>query len=543
MEGAVDGPEEEDEAEDGSPVVVRFDGACTDDAAADDDDADADADADEAEADAATAAACLNVNGTALVDSANLLFLSSISAALGTLNISFGYNSLTNFKRQQQPRSPNIDFNKIKMMQQLMNAPSFHAVHAIQPPQTPIMVFVYSCNLTSYAPIPIPSVSLPHPQSHTLPSTLLYKAALYSSAPPGLASTLYTHQSYINGSSGRYETDCSCYISFLLSSMHLYPQLHQIPLDTHPTVKPPAPRARSYFEFMDSLKRKENEWWEAVDVLENARAGDVLGWIVPTTTGDTDTGHTMVLIEPKYVLETRGGWLGSEQDDFGKGLRGGSPLLRINETAFLVGVADASGLRHENDSRCALVSDSEGGAPKYKCRHGTTFVKWKEDVCMHIDVEGLPKGLTHITTIATPTTAATNNLTAIAITAGPATLATPATTIEFELYSMFSFVERQAPTPTHQAYSVLTDYLVVKQQIAKAISVISVARPGPTSSTSTTPRHRPISPIRPFLLLHALKRLLDFKLSSLHDKVLVDSVNFESHSTEEAVSMAEHMSN
>ncbi|KAJ3403053.1 hypothetical protein HDV05_008083 [Chytridiales sp. JEL 0842] len=102
----------------------------------------------------------------------------------------------------------------------------------------------------------------------------------------------------------------------------------------------------------------------------------------------------------------------------------------------------------------------------------TTFVKWKEDVRMHIDAEGLPKGLTHITTIATPTATATEPATATPATATELATAAPATTTEFELYSMFSFVERQAPTPTREAYSVLTDYLVVKQQIAKAISVI-----------------------------------------------------------------------
>ncbi|KAJ3410981.1 hypothetical protein HDV05_002958 [Chytridiales sp. JEL 0842] len=99
------------------------------------------------------------------------------------------------------------------------------------------------------------------------------------------------------------------------------------------------------------------------------------------------------------------------------------------------------------------------------------------------EVEGLPKGLTQITTIATPTATATEPATA--------TPATPATTTEFELYSMFSltFVERQAPTPTREAYSVLMDYLVVKQQIAKAISVI---RKKMVASLSPD-RHRPTS--------------------------------------------------
>jgi hypothetical protein len=284
--------------------------------------------------------------------------------------------------------------------------------------------FIYSCNLTGYVPLPwppkvplSPSIWKDHevaikvkpvgtkssdlswfdlllgdkfvrrPSSQaTSSSDLLHLAALYSSAPPGLKNTTYAHNSTIDGSTGIYQTDCSCYISFLLHSLPgLKPHLAQIPPDTHPMVKPPAPRARSYFQFLESLKYSPNQYWKSVQTLHEAKVGDVLGWVVPGNNGDRDTGHTMILINAREILKSSNNGLKGLGYESGSAASrrltvnsSASPLLKINETAYWVAVADASGLRHQLDTRCVEEGGEEEGASmklsnqdkRYRCNPG-----------------------------------------------------------------------------------------------------------------------------------------------------------------------------
>ena len=147
---------------------------------------------------------------------------------------------------------------------------------------------------------------------------------------------------------GLYYTDCSCYISWLLHSSGLSEALSEIPVDPHPDVRPPAPRARSFHSFLSSINdNNNNPYWESVGRVQDISPGDIVSWSVPGI-GDTTTGHVMVSIPSPTS---------------------GCAVERYNSTAYWVYVSDASSLRHDSDSRCVFNRDMDG-SPTYECRRG-----------------------------------------------------------------------------------------------------------------------------------------------------------------------------
>ncbi|KAI9359974.1 hypothetical protein DFJ73DRAFT_757448 [Zopfochytrium polystomum] len=239
---------------------------------------------------------------------------------------------------------------------------------------------IYSCNTTAFAPLPIPlplQGTFPHqpadgreasPSSSSLPwpspSTLLADLARLSSAPPGLSSTSYTHLSRIDGAAGAFHTDCSCYLSYLLAGATRDPSLlaawAELPKDSARGVVPPSPRAGNYHRFLAGLAKQPRDGdddgvrssrWEAVATVAELRDGDLVSWAIPRPGGGDgsgdggggedpgwDTGHVLVV----------GG---------GGGVHG--PLTRLNESAYLVSVIDASSTRHEADTRCTAVEEDD----------------------------------------------------------------------------------------------------------------------------------------------------------------------------------------
>ncbi|KAJ1553104.1 hypothetical protein HK405_008939 [Cladochytrium tenue] len=225
----------------------------------------------------------------------------------------------------------------------------------------------YVCNVSAYPAIPADHWR----NAAAVPAAVLADLAHYSSAPPGLAATLYTHASDIDGAAGRYHTDCSCYLSFLMHccSPALRAAWHRVAADPAPEVRPPAPRAGNFFDLLAALPNYDDDGdrdvdggdaiglgaasdaprdplWRRVERVRDLRPGDLVAWRVPGAPGNADTGHVTVVIDRR---------------DEGADGAGFPAITPLNSTAFLVSVADASALRHEDDSRCGIGGGGGGG--------------------------------------------------------------------------------------------------------------------------------------------------------------------------------------
>lgn len=155
------------------------------------------------------------------------------------------------------------------------------------------------------------------------PGDCLNDVALYSTGP-ALKETTYTYDSAMDGRAMHFDTDCSCWAGYVLDSF--YPAAFALlPNDT--TVTPAVPRAQNFYDFLAAPSGP----WSNVGDIRTVVPGDVIAYRLPP--GSTDTGHVMFAV----------------QDD-------ANPITVPydgRDDAVWVWVADASTVKHQNDTRCA----------------------------------------------------------------------------------------------------------------------------------------------------------------------------------------------
>jgi hypothetical protein len=59
----------------------------------------------------------------------------------------------------------------------------------------------------------------------------------------------------------------------------------------------PRPRAFKYYEFFNSLTPESTAGWRQIDVLREARRGDIIAWRFPTAEEDRNTGHVLFVAD------------------------------------------------------------------------------------------------------------------------------------------------------------------------------------------------------------------------------------------------------
>ncbi|MBN1605111.1 MAG: hypothetical protein JW940_00685 [Polyangiaceae bacterium] len=139
----------------------------------------------------------------------------------------------------------------------------------------------------------------------------------------GMKQTRYVHGIDVHVNKGYYAFDCSGMVDFLLS--------RAAPLARRTVRRGLVSRPLSA-DFVRTLERirpgTERGGWLRVAQVEQARPGDVIAWIKPKIVRSVNTGHVGIL-----VLAPR--------------------LREKGDTAYLVRIADASRLRHQDDTRKA----------------------------------------------------------------------------------------------------------------------------------------------------------------------------------------------
>jgi hypothetical protein len=135
--------------------------------------------------------------------------------------------------------------------------------------------------------------------------------------------TRYVHGIDVHVNKGYYAFDCSGMVDFLLS--------RAAPVARHSVRQGLAARPLAA-DFVRTLERirpgTERGGWLRVARVEEARPGDVIAWLKPKIVRSVNTGHVGILVL--------------------------APKLRDpGDTAYLVRIADASRLRHQNDTRKA----------------------------------------------------------------------------------------------------------------------------------------------------------------------------------------------
>src|SRR5271155_5288789 len=124
----------------------------------------------------------------------------------------------------------------------------------------------------------------------TLPEQI---AALAESIVNTLTHTYYQRIDNIDPATGVYDCDCNGFVGFVLPAVA--PQHFKlIPQETTQT----RPRAFEYFDFFASLTPESTGGWLRIDLLMDARRGDIMAWRFPTIEADEKTGHGVIVAEP-----------------------------------------------------------------------------------------------------------------------------------------------------------------------------------------------------------------------------------------------------
>jgi hypothetical protein len=133
--------------------------------------------------------------------------------------------------------------------------------------------------------------------------------------------TRYVHGIDVHVNKGYYAFDCSGMVDFLLA--------RAAPVARQTVRRGLASRPLSA-DFVRTLARirpgTEHGGWLRVGAVEEARPGDVVAWLKPKLIRSVNTGHVGILVLAPRVRET-------------------------GDTAYLLRIADASRLRHQDDTR------------------------------------------------------------------------------------------------------------------------------------------------------------------------------------------------
>lgn len=180
----------------------------------------------------------------------------------------------------------------------------------------------------------------------TLPSEIAAKAEEIVNS---VTLTVYQHKDDIDPAAGIYKCDCNGFAEFVLENT-APGHLKLIPKEADQS----RPRAFEYFSFFASLTPDSAKDWRRVDLLAEARRGDIVAWRFPTIEAHQDTGHVVILAE--------------------------APKLDPSGEFFTVRVYDLAAEAHFNDTR----NPSSGPAPAGATGVGSGVLNFK------VDAEGRP---------------------------------------------------------------------------------------------------------------------------------------------------------
>jgi hypothetical protein len=127
----------------------------------------------------------------------------------------------------------------------------------------------------------------------TLPDQIASKA---ESIVNTLKQTDYQHDEHIDVGAGVYDCDCNGFVGFVLDNVA--PDYYNlIPKETSQT----RPRAFKYYEFFVSRTPTSSGGWHRIDLLKDARRGDIIAWRFPTIEIDENTGHVVFVADTPTV--------------------------------------------------------------------------------------------------------------------------------------------------------------------------------------------------------------------------------------------------
>lgn len=131
---------------------------------------------------------------------------------------------------------------------------------------------------------------------NSLPEILVSKAETIVNT---LKQTDYQFKEKIDEANGIYDCDCNGFVGFILEKL----------AEEHYLLIPKEagqyrPRAFKYFEFFDSLTPDSTQGWRKVDLLADARRGDIVAWRFPEIKIGHNTGHVLFLAETPTADDT-----------------------------------------------------------------------------------------------------------------------------------------------------------------------------------------------------------------------------------------------
>ncbi len=130
----------------------------------------------------------------------------------------------------------------------------------------------------------------------SLPEQLAFQAEFIVD---NLQQTSYTHTENIDVDSGIYDCDCSEFVGFVLEGAA--PEHYAtIPKETDQ----PRPRAFEYYDFFSSLTPESTGGWRQIDLLGDARRGDIVAWRFAEIEEGQDTGHVFFAGGPPIANES-----------------------------------------------------------------------------------------------------------------------------------------------------------------------------------------------------------------------------------------------
>jgi hypothetical protein len=137
------------------------------------------------------------------------------------------------------------------------------------------------------AAMPIPHLSLPE--------QVAWQAEFIVN---NLEQTDYQHVEKIDVDRGIYDCDCNGFVGFVLE--RAAPD-HYAMVPKEPTE--PRPRAFKYYDFFSSLTPESTGGWHQIDLLLDARRGDVIAWRVPEIEVGHNTGHVLFVAGRPAIIE------------------------------------------------------------------------------------------------------------------------------------------------------------------------------------------------------------------------------------------------
>jgi hypothetical protein len=159
-----------------------------------------------------------------------------------------------------------------------------------------------------------------------------------------LSQTDYQHTDSIDPAAGVYDCDCNGFVGFILSSV----AAKHFGL-IRPEPGQSRPRAFIYYYFFAALTPASTGGWQRIDLLKDARRGDIMAWRFPTVEPHEDTGHVVLIAE--------------------------TPALDPSGDSWVVRVYDSAAEAHFDDTR-----EPDGRpSPRGKTGVGSGFINLKVD--------------------------------------------------------------------------------------------------------------------------------------------------------------------